>query len=272
MQTWRVVSASATGTSHQRNGQPCQDYQSHRCVSANSSRGALVAAVADGAGSASLSADGSRIAACAAVQKACSLVSRHVHPLYEGVLKEVLEETAHFARKELEAEARTRNAQIRDLATTLIIAICASDIIATAQIGDGAVVTLASAGSTASDEDSKAPRYTLFSPPQRGEYANETKFITSNDWRKSLAIKVQRSNVKHLAMFTDGIQPLALDASAANAPHAPFFTPLFRWAEKQHDAQSAKQTLKGFLSSPRVTARVDDDTTLLLANLTDTAW
>ena len=255
MPAWSVVSASVTGASHLRNGQPCQDYQEFRCVSANASHGALIAAVADGAGSASLSEDGSRIAASAAVRKACSLISRHVHPLYEAVLKEVLDETARVARKELEAESCRRKVPIRRFATTLIIAICTADAVASAQIGDGAVVISESAVKSSSEEQ----EYMLFSPPQRGEYVNETKFITSNDWRESLAIKVRRAPVRHLAMFTDGMQSLALNASADNAPFAPFFTPMFRWAEKQSDAHSAKETLEGFLSSPRVIARVDDE-------------
>lgn len=267
MPTWRVVSASVTGASHLRNGQPCQDYQDFRCVSANASHGALVAAVADGAGSARLSADGSRIAACAAVRKASCLVSRHIHPLYEAVLKEVLEETARAARKELEAESCRREVPIRRFATTLIIAICTADAIAAAQIGDGAVVISESAAESSVEER----EYLLFSSPQRGEYANETKFITSNDWRESLAIRVRRAPIRDLAMFTDGMQSLALNASAGNAPFAPFFTPMFRWANKQNDPHSAKETLEGFLSSPRVIARVDDDKTLLLANLSDTA-
>ena len=267
MQAWQVISASVTGASHIRDGQQCQDYQDYRCVVANASRGALVAAVADGAGSASLSADGSRIAACAAIRRASNLVQRHVHPLYEAVLQEVLEDAVISAREAIEAEARQRETSIRDFAATLIIAICAPDAIATAQIGDGAVVTSEVLPQSSGEER----EYTLFSAPQRGEYANETNFITSDNWRDSLHIRVRRSRVSHLAMFTDGIQSLALDAASHNAPHAPFFTPLFQWAAQQEDACSAKKNLEAFLSSPRVATRADDDLTLLLANPTETA-
>ena len=229
----------------------------------------LVAAVADGAGSAELSADGSRIAARAATRSAVRLLRLHVHPVYEGVLEEILQESVQSARKELEAEARRQKKSLRDFATTLIVAICAPEITGAAQIGDGAMVTAglcmrADSATPARDEESG---YSLFSAPQRGEYANTTNFITSDSWQDSLDIRTRYGGVSHLAMFTDGIQSIALSAASGNAPHAPFFDPLFSWAEKQEDTDAAGHGLAAFLSSPRVTARSDDDLTLLLAVL-----
>ncbi len=255
VQRWRVARASVQGTSHARTGQPCQDSSS---VGEDAPDGIFVAAVADGAGSAELSANGSRIAACAATRSAVRLLRLHVHPVYEGVLEEILQEAVHSARKELEAEARRQKKSLRDFATTLIVAICAPEITGAAQIGDGAMVTA---------DDGEG--YTLFSAPQRGEYANTTNFITSSGWQNTLDVRTRRGGVSRLAMFTDGVQSLALSAASGNTPHAPFFTPLFAWAEKQGDEQAATDTLKAFLSSPKVTARADDDLTLLLATLTE---
>lgn len=247
-----LIRASVQGTSHEKTGQPCQDSSS---VGAGAPDGMLVAAVADGAGSAILSADGSRIAAHTATQAAVRLARLHVRPLYEGVIKEILESAASAARSALEAEARRRKRALRDFSTTLIIAICAPDITAVAQIGDGATVT------------SHEKEYTLFSAPQRGEYANHTNFITSDDWKSTLNVRIRRGDITRLAMFTDGIQSLALNTASDNAPHAPFFDPLFRWAERQYDEDAASRCIAAFLSSPRVTARTDDDLTLLLAIL-----
>ena len=257
---WRVVRASVQGTSHSRTGQPCQDSSS---VGKNAPEGMLVAAIADGAGSAELSADGSRIAACAATQRAVRLMRLHVQPYYEGVLEEILKEAVHFARKALEAEAHRQKKPLREFATTLIVAICAPEITGAAQIGDGAMVT-ADKRMPLDDEDGG---YVLFSAPQRGEYANTTNFITSSGWQNSLDVRTRRGGISRLAMFTDGIQSIALNAASHNAPHAPFFDPLFRWAENQDDEEAAGDNLAAFLSSPRVTARADDDLTLLLALL-----
>ena len=254
---WRVIRASVQGTSHAKTGQPCQDSSS---VAMDAPDGMLIAAVADGAGSAALSADGSRIAADAATRTAVGLIRLHVRPLYEGTLKEILQKSVRAARDELKAESQRRKEELREFSTTLIVAICAPEITGTAQIGDGAAV------SAGNDGDG----YTLFSAPQRGEYANTTNFITSGSWRSwqdSLDVRTRHGGVSRLAMFTDGIQAIALTSAANNAPHAPFFDPLFGWAEKQEDTDSAGQGLAAFLSSDRVTARADDDLTLLLAIL-----
>ena len=257
---WHVARASVQGTSHAKTGQPCQDSSS---VGKHAPEGMLVAAIADGAGSAELSADGSRIAACAATKEAVRLIRLHVQPFYEGVLEEILKEAVHYARKELQAEARRREKELRSFATTLIIAICAPEITGAAQIGDGAMVKT----DKRMPQDDEDGGYALFSAPQRGEYANTTNFITSSGWQDSLEVRTRRGGVSRLAMFTDGIQSIALNAASDNAPHAPFFDPLFRWADKQEDAGVASRSLAAFLSSPRVTARADDDLTLLLAVL-----
>ena len=257
-QCWRVARASVQGTSHAKTGQPCQDSSS---VGEDAPQGIFVAAVADGAGSAELSAEGSRLAACAATRMAARLLRLHVQPFYEGVLKEILNDAVHFARKELQAEAHRHEKELRSFATTLIVAICAPEITGAAQIGDGAMIT---AGKRLQQDDEDGG-YALFSAPQRGEYANTTNFITSDNWQASLDVKAQYGSVSHVAMFTDGTQSIALNAVSGNTPHSPFFDPLFRWLERQVDYEDAGDSLAAFLSSPRVTARADDDLTLLLA-------
>ncbi len=247
----RAVRASVQGTSHSRTGQPCQDSSS---VGVGAPDGIFVAAVADGGGSVELYADGSRIGACAATQRAVRLLRLHVRPL-----KETLLEAAHFAREALETEACRQNRSLRDFATTLIVAICAPEITGAPQIGDGGMVTAGDGISADEGGD-----YTLFSAPQRGEYANTTNFITSSGWRASHAIRLLRGSVSRVAMFTDGIQSIALNAASGNTLHAPFFDPLYSRAEQQEDEQAAGNYIAAFLSTPRVTARASDDLTLLL--------
>lgn len=253
------MSASVAGSAHARDGLPCQDSLSTR---PDARDGVLVASVADGAGSAGYAHFGSGIAAAAAVQTATRLVRLHTLPIYEAVLSKILSEAVHSARNRLESEAHRSDKDLGDFATTLIVAICTPDMAATAQVGDGAVVT----ADATSQEDSEYT-YELFSRPQRGEYANETNFITSKVWRNYLDINVRRGHRRYLAMFTDGLQSLALSASDDLRPHAPFFTPLFQWAEKQSDQSAAGDGLEAFLSSSRVTDRTDDDLTLLVATL-----
>ena len=52
-------------------------------------------------------------------------------------------------------------------------------------------------------------------------------------------------------------------------PHAPFFSPLFRFMAQVADEAAAKEQLEAFRCSERVRERTDDDLTLLLAALVE---
>ena len=69
--SWRVAAASVVGTSHVKSGQPCQDAHEWRVLPS----GFLIAAVADGAGSAALAEIGATLAARAAVQALAEALS-----------------------------------------------------------------------------------------------------------------------------------------------------------------------------------------------------
>jgi len=57
---------------------------------------------------------------------------------------------------------------------------------------------------------------------------------------------------------------LALDF-AARRPHPPFLAPLFRQLWDDYDGDSLFARFREFLVSPAITARTDDDKTLVLA-------
>ena len=176
----------------------------------------LVAAVADGAGSAELSADGSRIAACAATRSAARLLRLHTHPVYEGVLEEILRESVRSVRKELEAEslsAEETSPRLRHYPDSRNMRARNHRRGADRRRRDG------------NRRAVRAEGYTLFSAPQRGEYANTTNFITSSGWQNTLDVSTRRGGVSRLAMFTDGIQSIALNAASDNTPHAPVLRP-----------------------------------------------
>ena len=69
---------------------------------------------------------------------------------------------------------------------------------------------------------------------------------------------------RYLAMFSDGLQNLVIE-SATQQPFRPFFNNVFQWLEKQSDPRRVEPELASLLRSPRVTAKSDDDITLLLA-------
>jgi hypothetical protein len=194
-------------------------------------------AVADGAGSAPRAAEGSQLAVAAAVYWAgrgitdpASILSR--------------------ARTCLRTWAGGTDA-MRDFATTLSVAILNQRTLRVAQVGDGAVVVLDDAGGL-----------DLLRASDDAEYLNETVFLTSRHWREQLACATRPARgISGVAVLSDGLQLLALDMGAAQ-PHAGFFNPLFDFAA---DADASADELATFLASPRVSARTDDDSTLVLA-------
>jgi hypothetical protein len=157
----------------------------------------------------------------------------------------------------LEAAAAEQQASLSDLATTLILLVGTPQYIATAQIGDGAVVL--------ADEQGELLALTL---PRSGEYCNETVFLHSKGSIEQAQINVWQGTPAALAMLTDGLQMLALTMPQGQ-PHAPFFAPLWRFAKSAMNEEEAARQLVAFLQSPRITARSDDDLTLLLASFNE---
>src|SRR5437868_5423479 len=67
---WKLLCGSAAGTSHEARGEGCQDY-AHAVILAEDRSPVLVAACADGAGSASRAALGAKLACLGFVHLAC---------------------------------------------------------------------------------------------------------------------------------------------------------------------------------------------------------
>ena len=249
---WRVVGAAVQGTSHARRGQPCQDWQGYLHLPG----GGLVVAVSDGAGSAARAERGAR----RAVETALDAAARAVEALFahapdptaqdwEDLLRWVFRE----ARRAVTIRAHSEHHHLRDYAATLTLAIVARGWLAVAQVGDGAVVVQDAQG-----ELLAATRL------QKGEYANETHFLTLRDGVKRAEVHVERRPVQALAAMSDGLVRLALRLPAGE-PHRPFFQPLFAFAARSRDEAQARAQLEAFLSSERVCARADDDKSLVLA-------
>ena len=248
---WRVVAASVRGVGHHRTGQPCQD--AHYWSVAPD--GTLVAAVADGAGSARFGDVGARVATRAAVA-ALEPRSLAASSSDDDEARTVLIETLTRARAALDAEAVSLGVATQELATTLILIVASSDGAIAAQVGDGAAVVQSADG-----------RLSALTTPRAGEYVNETTFLTSADALASAQCASWRGPLAHLGVLSDGLQMLAL-VMPGGTPHAPFFAPLLRFATQASDAGDASAQLASFLGGPRVTARTDDDVTLLLATRT----
>ena len=241
---WRLLGASLTGRAHEQRGLPNQD----ALAAASRLDGHLLLAVADGAGSAPLSAEGAELACRTAI--AC--LSAVPTPEPEPALRLALAKAATAVH----SHARRAGKPARDYACTLLLAVASDRFVSGLQLGDGAVVTATAGG------------LERLTPGWRSTYAGETVFLTSPG-AAGLASVASRpaAEVSGIALLTDGLEPVATDL-ASGRPFGPFFEPLFRFAAGSLDAglQAGRtRQLEALLGSDRIRSRTHDDTTLLLA-------
>ncbi len=242
--------ASVAGTSHHRTGLPCQDAHGFRLLER-----ATLAAVADGLGSAACAQEGAERAVQSLLTELEAVLSKGL-PTDAAAWQSGFLEAFAIVRQQLEAAAQAVNRPLRDYATTLLAAVVTAEGVAFAHIGDGAVVAQWGDGAVET-----------ISPPQRGEYANEVVPITAPNALTQIRCGQREAAVRGVALFTDGLQHLALNL-ASGAAYAPFFAPLFAALEPPVDAAAISAQLAAFLDSERINAKTDDDKTLLIVNFT----
>jgi hypothetical protein len=247
---WNIVCGSAKGTSHIRTGQPCQDYCS-ALVTESSSGPTLIAACADGAGSAELAELGAKLAVDTFLQLATAALSSGEMGTARPA-PETLRGWAKMIRRRLESEAEAHNTPLRQLACTLLTAVVGTASACFSQVGDGLIVLDGPDG------------YEHVFWPESGEYANATHFLTDMDFEKHVQVDFRETVVHEVAILTDGLQMLAMDRAVGRI-HRPFFTPMFASVRSAEDGDLLRRQLESFLNSDRVNQRTDDDKTLLLA-------
>lgn len=274
--TWRIVQASAIGTSHHKIGEACED----ECF-AESLRGPdggeyFLGLVSDGAGSASHG----RCGASLACEKGRDVIEQWVHneashcqPTVPTVRSWVTAIRSHILES-----AKAKNLNPRNFACTLLGAVIGNRNAVFFQVGDGAIVM--------GEHNDLHPVFW----PDNGQYANMTYFITDDDaldhlqWKcifldKPPPLTVKRTSNRdirvsscetslpcEIAMFSDGLQRLALVYQSKTA-YQPFFDPMFRTLRQANLAACDRLSyeLFLFLGSPQVNERTDDDKTLILA-------
>jgi Protein phosphatase 2C len=246
---WRVVAASVCGTSHVKNEQLCQDAHHWQILPDD----ILVAATADGAGSASQGKVGAMIAVETAIESISTKEITRQTFKDDLEVRSLLTEAIVAAKKALEDEATVTDRVPQDLATTLIILVATPEIVAVGQIGDGMAV--------ARDHEGNLLALTT---PDHGEYINQTTFLTSPGALDTAQIKLWRQSIVNVGLLTDGLQMLAINMNIG-VPHKPFFFPLFDFVGSTEDKYEAKEQLVRFLRSDRITQRTDDDLTLVIA-------
>lgn len=211
-----IVVASKRGRSHAQTGAPRDD---DFRVSFSPQNGWYILAVADGAGSAPYSREGSRIA-CETAEAYCKehlaeqaeafedaaqayaeeMTQEALRPVTEKI-NEMLFKAATEAYKTISKRAEQKATVLKDFSTTLLLSVCHRFtfgwFIASFGVGDGAIAIY----------DKNAETIKLLNEPDGGEYAGQTRFLTMESiFRDRTRIRIAIvPDFTALILMTDGI-------------------------------------------------------------------
>jgi Protein phosphatase 2C len=248
---WKIIRASTIGTSHIKSGSLCQDSCYADVIHTSDDQEYLVIVVSDGAGSAKEGGQGAELTC----ETAISSISNSLEKESADIFTEQSAVTwIENIRNVISDKAKADDFTVRDFACTFLGAVIGSSQSLFFQIGDGAIVL--------------SVNYVqgVVFWPESGEFANMTYFVTDQDALSNLRIQISNMSFNEIAVFTDGIQRLALSFEQQR-PHPPFFDPMFAVLRKQspEHCDALDEQLRQFLESPAVNERTDDDKTLVLA-------
>jgi len=250
---WRVFSASVTGQRNLEHGAAGQD-ASH-CVVTDD---ILVAVVCDGAGSVSESRLGSDfIARSLAEQLSGALHAernlRVAHDEGGAPLEAIIQSAIEAVRARLAELADSRRLALEEFSCTLVGCVAAPGGGCFFHIGDGFAIRQGVTGGS------------VLSQPENGEYADETYFVTDENWRAHLRLTplpaTERGAV--IGLMSDGTAPFAVDRERSGF-FRPFIDPIAAFLREATES-NGNESLRNLLVSRRASEISADDKTLLLA-------
>lgn len=249
---WAWIGACSIGSSHAKSGKPCQDYAA--CIELPlNGKSVLVAAVSDGAGSKEFSEYGSRIVVHHFIRAVANYLQKAKST--SELSGEVARDWIDDIRDRIAATASAVGVNPKEFSATLVAAVVCPDKVVTFHIGDGACVVR-----NVDDTGWQVPSW-----PAHGEYASSTYFVT-DDPEPHLRCCVMEGDFGQIALFSDGLERLALDfpnKSAFGKFLDPMFTPLS--GMKPGRARHLSTQLRTYLDSKTITDRTDDDKSFVLA-------
>lgn len=260
--SWKAIACSETGTSHQKLNLSCQDYADFIRVNdlgRQDDKGEIIiGAVSDGAGSCKYSDIGSQLAVETALKDLADwpkyLKDRN-EDSSEKILRkfanEDFQETLTKVQEAFDTKAREINCSPKDLSCTLLVVVATPNWLAAMQIGDGFIVI-----------QQPESKYKLLFHPSKGEYANETTFVTASNALEMMQVEISFGTQEFICASTDGLERLAINIKDWQ-PHPPFFD-MFKKALEIRSEDEEKLSTQEWLKSEEINKRTDDDKTLLL--------
>ncbi len=243
---WRHAALSVGGSRHVKFSSPCEDASTSFVIEDSK---CLVLIATDGAGSADSAALGSNLV----VEAVRDFFEKPLNNSFEEASFEaLLIDAARYARESLENQVIPLVA----LASTLLIVVLSEKGIAALQIGDGFIV------------HKTEQQFELLLEPFKGQYANETCFLTSLDSFDDLLeagfvkTKFMQSVPNCVFVLTDGLEPALLNAATQEL--APLF---FERLSKQfgNDPDFTAHLSHYLINSEKLKQLTDDDKTIVIA-------
>lgn len=236
---WQIASAAVAGSRHASNNIPCQDVAAWKILPWGT-----VLALADGAGSAAAPELGARSATDGVLAWA-------ERAPVDALSKDIGANVLDAARDAVWARAHDAGHPPEDLASTLLVAVLRSDGKALlVQLGDGAII-IRTAGV-----------WTLALAPGRGEYVNETFFVTSENAHAHLTVQLAQ-DVDVAVLCSDGLEHLVVDARTS-VPHMPFFDRVVLPLGAS-DPEAHGRFLEDVIGSDQAQKLSDDDKSIVAA-------
>ena len=252
---WRVFSASAAGKRNLEHGEASQD-ACHHIVTND----LLVAVVCDGAGSVREGRTGSNFIARNLAEHLSSALGAGAEPSRPDMqpagsarLDAAIREAIEAVRTRLGDLAASRELALHELSCTLVGCAASPGGGCLFHVGDGFAIVQSAAGDS------------LISGPENGEYADETYFVTDENWMDHLRITPlpapERGSL--IGLMSDGPAPFAVNR-ARSGFFRPFIDPIAAFLGEAN-ARNGNEALRNLLESPRASEISHDDKTLLLA-------
>lgn len=184
---WNSVQCAVQGRGHIKTDTPCQDKT--RFIYENETS---VIALADGAGSATMSHFGAEYV----TKRICELLTQQFDVYYNeddgAAIKRVIVGTLMDG---LEKLAQDIDCEVKDLASTLLVAAVKDGKYIILHIGDGVIGYV------------KNEELKIASHPENGEFVNTTVFVTSKDALSTMKMmKGQLNGITGFALMSDGTE------------------------------------------------------------------
>jgi hypothetical protein len=243
------ASAEAVGAHHRQKAEPSQDRLGVSAFNGPGDEPWIIAAVADGAGSTEHGGIGAGIAVATLIAAVTASITANETSDLDAMLRAAVTR----ARTEIARVADEQGHAFRDYATTLSAMVSNKVGAGYIQIGNGVMVA--------------GPDWQVVIPPQNGEHADETVFITCPDWLAWLQTRTVPTPPATIMLMTDGFRDLVVKPFCLT-PNVPFFTSVATsLADGATDEcgfhQDFSQRLTTFVSSEGVRTRTDDDISLV---------